>query len=95
MNVQWIDAARRAFQTVYGEKKGAAVCAAVLPGVMRDFRGMLERAAPGELVRETYRTDDGRSDVRLEGRRTASGLSITRLEIGGAAVELGTDELKI
>lgn len=95
MNARWIESARRAFQAVYGEKKGAAVCAAVLPGVMGDFRKMLERAAPGELIRETYRTDDRRTDVRLEGRRDAAGLCVTRLEIGGAAVDLGTDPLRI
>jgi len=95
MNVKWIENARAAFVRVYGEKRGAAVCAAVIPGVMGDFRKMLLRAENGASVRELYRTDDLRTDIALEGRRDGDALYITRLTVGGEAIDLGGDELRI
>lgn len=95
MNTQWIDNARAAFQAVYGDKKGAKVCAAVIPGVMEDFRKMLTRAADGAPVAEDYRTDDLKTDIHIEGRRAGDKLYITRLTVGGAPVGLGAEELAI
>lgn len=95
MNTQWIDNARAAFSAVYGDKKGAKVCAAVIPGIMGDFRKMLTRAADGVPVAEDYRTDDLKADIHIEGRRTGDRLSITSLTVGGTPVELGADELAI
>lgn len=95
MDLTWIGNARKAFAAVYGEKRGAAVCNAVIPGVMGDFRKMLLRAGEGETVRETYRTDDRKTDVRLEGRREGDRLFLTGLSVGGRAVDLGGPELKL
>lgn len=89
LNIIWIENARKAFQTVYGEEKGRAVCGAVIPGVMGDFRKMLEKAPAGAPVAEDYRTDDGKTDIHIEGRREADGLRITALSVGGSAVDLG------
>ena len=88
VNLTWIQAARAAFAAVYGEKKGLAVCNAVIPGVMGDFRKMLERAAPGETVRETYRLDDKKGDIALTGRREEAGLLLTSLTVAGLPVDL-------
>ena len=95
MNLVWIENARTAFAALYGEKKAAAVCSAVIPGVMKDFRRMLENAAPGESVRESYRLDDKKGDIRIEGRREADALFITRLTVGETPVDLGEKELRI
>lgn len=89
LNLIWIENARKAFQAVYGQEKGLAVCGAVIPGVMRDFRGMLEKSPAGALVTEDYRTDDGKTDIHIEGRREGDGLVITALSVGGSAVDLG------
>ena len=94
LNLTWIENARRAFQEVYGDKKGLAVCAAVIPGVMGDFRRMLEKAPEGAALSEDYRTDDLKTDVHIEGRREGDGLVITALLVGGEAVDLG-GELRI
>ena len=91
MNPAWIARARAAFAAVYGEKKGRAVCDAVIPGVLADFRGMLDRAGAGETVRETYRLDDKKGDICLEGRRTAEGRFLTKLTVAGRPVDLGAD----
>ena len=95
MELIWIENARRAFAAVYGEKRGRAVCDAVIPGVLGDFRKMLGRAAEGETVREIYRTDDRKTDVILEGRRENGSLLITWLTVGGTVVDLGGPPLKI
>lgn len=95
VNLTWIQSARAAFAAVYGEAKGRAVCDAVIPGVLGDFRGMLDRAAPGAAVRETYRLDDKKGDVRLEGRRTTEGRLLTTLTVAGVPVDLGADGVYI
>ena len=95
VNPAWIQTVRAAFAAVYGEAKGRAVCDAVIPGVLGDFRGMLDRAEPGAAVREAYRLDDNRGDLRLEGRRTADGRLLTKLTVAGVPVDLGTDGVRI
>lgn len=95
MNLTWIENARREFIRVYGAKRGPAVCDAVIPGVLGDFRRMLSRAAEGELIREDYRTDDLRADIHLEGRREGDLLLVTVLTVGGQAVPLGAPSVRI
>lgn len=95
MSLAWIGNVRAAFAAVYGEEKGRAVCDAVIPGVLGDFRGMLDRAEPGAVVRETYRLDDRKGEICLEGRRTADGRRLTRLTVAGVPVGLGADGVRI
>ena len=95
MDIGWIQSAQKAFARLYGEKKGPKVCAAVLPGVMGDFRRMLAEAAPDTPVRETYRLDDGSGELVLEGRGTPEGPVLTKLLIGGILVAFTNNELKL
>ncbi len=95
MDTGWIQNAQAAFIRLYGEKKGRNVCAAVLPGVMSDFRRMLAEAAPDAVVRETYRLDDGRAELALEGRRTPDDPVLTKLLIGGVPVAFANGELRL
>ncbi len=88
MNVSWIEKARQAFSAVYGAKKGPAVCGAVIPGIMGDFRGMLLRADAGVVIREDYRTDDRKTEIHIEGRRDGDALTVTALSIGGRTIDL-------
>ena len=89
MNLIWIQNARRAFAALYGEEKGLAVCNAVIPGVMGDFRKVLQKAGEGVNACETYRLDDKKGDIRLEGRRAGDALFLTGLSVGGVPVDLG------
>ena len=41
----------------------------LLPAVFSDFRQMLGRAMPNEMVHEEYRTDDGKTVIHLYGKR--------------------------
>ena len=95
MNTVWIGNAQAAFAALYGKTKAAAVCAAVVPGVMKDFRRMLEAAAEGGTVRETYRLDDGRGEVSLAGCRESDGLYLTALSVGGRSVDLGEPRVRL
>lgn len=95
MDIRWIENTRAAFVRIYGEKRGAAVCNAVIPGVLGDFRKMLLKAADGETVTETYRIDDLRADVFLAGHRAGGALYLTRLVVGGESVDLGGEALRI
>lgn len=95
MDIRWIENARAAFVRIYGEKRGAAVCNAVIPGVLGDFRKMLAKAAEGAAVTETYRIDDLRADVFLAGYRAGDALYLTRLLVGGETVDLGGEDLRI
>ena len=89
MNLAWIGNARAAFRAMYGEKRGDAVCGAVIPGVMADFRKVLQAAPAGTTAAETYRLDDKRGDVILTGRRENGDLFLTALTVGGRSVDLG------
>ena len=91
MNTAWILHARRAFAELYGGDKGLAVCNAVIPGVMADFRRMLRAAPEGRTVSETYRLDDGRGALRIEGRREADACFVTGLSLAGRSIELNGD----
>ena len=95
VNLAWIGNVRAAFAAVYGEARGRAVCDAVIPGVLGDFRAMLDRAEPGAAVRETYRLDDKKGDICLEGLRTADGRLLTKLTVAGLPVDLGADSVRI
>ena len=93
MDIQWIALAQAAFARVYGARRAPKVCAAVMPGVMGDFRKTVLAAPEGMTVREEYRTDDRRTEIRLAGRReTRAGRAacvVTHMEIGGVAIALG------
>lgn len=89
MNLLWIQNARRAFAALYGKKKSEAVCAAVLPGVLGDFRRVLQSAPEGKSVSETYRLDDKKGDIVIEGRREGDALYLTALTVCGGSVDPG------
>ena len=92
MNLAWIGNARAAFRAMYGEKRGDAVCGAVIPGVMADFRKVLQAAPAGTTAAETYRLDDKRGDVILTGTPEGVGplLSGDELEVGFNGLSLKT-----
>ena len=65
----------RAFESVYDAREGRTKYMTVLPGVLADFRAMLEKASSRPL-REEYRLDDGRGILILTGSKDASGYRI-------------------
>ncbi len=66
---------------IYGADKGFRIYAVVMPGILKDFRRMLEAAAPGETVREEYRLEDGKAAIFLTGRRNTSGEAEIEAEV--------------
>ena len=69
----WLKALQDELCTVYGAQEGLRVSFTVVPGILADFRKMLEKAAEGEAVREEYRMEDGRMYLVLEGRAEKRG----------------------
>lgn len=90
MNIAWIRNVQAEFIRLYGPRRGPKICGAVIPGVMADFRKVLAGAEPGVPIGETYRADDRRTVVRLEGRRLpGGGAELTRLTVNDIPVDLG------
>ncbi len=56
-----------AFGMIYGPGEGSRICMTVLPGVLKDFQGMIRSAAPGVPVREEYRLEDQKALLVLYG----------------------------
>ena len=82
----WMAALNEELAKVYGEKEALRVSVTVLPGILGDFRRMLEASLPGTAVREEYRMEDGRITLYLEGRAEGAGkgkrLLITKVRTG-------------
>ena len=58
---------------VYGLQEGIGTAEVVVPGILRDFRSMLERAGADETVEEAYRTEDRKAEIVLRGRKDKNG----------------------
>lgn len=95
MNLQWIEEVRRAFGTLYGEKKGTEVCNAVIPGIIGDFRKTVLASADGGEVQEEYITEDRRAVIHMTGHARDSACVITHLTVNGHEVSLGGKELAL
>ena len=68
-NTSWADAVHEAFVEEFGPAEGARICKVVLPGILGDFRRMLERAFPGVPVREVYHLEHTKAAVTVRGYR--------------------------
>ena len=51
---------------VYGAEEGMKSSAVLVPAILKDFSAMVEKAAEGETVSETYRTEDGVAEITLQ-----------------------------
>ena len=67
---------------IYGMAEGLKTAAVVIPGILRDFRGMLGDLPKGGRAREEYRTEDGRAVIILTGLKDSKG----RTSVAGALV---------
>ena len=50
---------------IYGPSEGVKNCSVLVPAILKDFSGMLEKADVGDCVTETYRTEDGIAEIIL------------------------------
>ena len=51
---------------IYGPQQGLKNSSVLVPAILKDFTGMLERANIGDTVSETYRTEDGAAEISLQ-----------------------------
>ena len=56
---------------VYGPQDGLKNSGVLVPAILKDFTGMLKKAAVGDTVTETYRTEDGVAEITLRAVKTA------------------------
>ncbi len=63
---------------IYGAKEGLKNSSVLVPAILKDFSGMIEKAKDGETVTETYRTEDGVAEITLQAtkRSGVTGLSM-------------------
>ena len=59
----------KALEPVYGVQDAPVRVDVILPAFLQDFYQMMDRAKEGETVSETYRTEDEKVTLRLEGYR--------------------------
>ena len=57
----------------FGPEEGLRIYITITPSILADFKKILSKAAPGEMVSETYRFEDKTGSVELKGSRNASG----------------------
>lgn len=86
-NTAWFASVSAAFAAVYGPENAVTRQATLIPNILTDFKTMLVKSLPGQLVSEDYVIDDKRLILTLKGRKTVTGskttLIITRTQING------------
>ena len=50
---------------IYGQQNGMKNSSVLVPAILKDFLGVLEKANIGDTVTETYRTEDGIAEITL------------------------------
>lgn len=72
-----------ALEDVYGVQDAPVKTDVILPAFLQDFYRMIDQAGEGEKVTETYRTEDEKVTLRLEGFRKDGSREIMRVTCNG------------
>ncbi|MCR4762910.1 MAG: hypothetical protein K5696_05210 [Lachnospiraceae bacterium] len=62
---------------IYGPENGVKSSGVLVPAILRDFSGMIDKAGPGDTVSETYRTEDGKAEIVLKTVKRTAGCVVT------------------
>lgn len=54
---------------IYGEAEGIRIYMTVMPGILADFRKMLDAAKPGSGISEEYILEDKKASLKLHGHK--------------------------
>ena len=77
---------------VYGPERAKRSSSVLLPAILRDFRKMLTKSAPGVIVSEDYNTEDRLTVIHLTGERILSRrgemLVLRSLRVGSQEITL-------
>ncbi|MBQ9606562.1 MAG: hypothetical protein IJV16_05235 [Lachnospiraceae bacterium] len=82
----WIEKVTDKLSEIYGEDKAGQVSMNIMPSCIADFSKMLEKAAPGDTVNETYRTEDGLAELFFTGIKTDSVSILKFVDVNGQRV---------
>lgn len=66
--------------SIYGDKDGVRSSSVLVPAILQDFSGMIDKADIGESVSEIYRTEDGKAEIILQTVKSPGG-STVRAEV--------------
>ena len=61
---------------IYGQKEGVRSSSVVVPAILRDFSGMIDKAGVGDRVSETYRTEDRKAEIVLQTVKSTEGSTV-------------------
>jgi len=79
---------------VYGPARAKQSASVLLPAILRDFRKMLTKNAPGVIVSEGYNTEDRLTVIYVTGERISSRrgdmLVLRSLKVGSQEITLNS-----
>ena len=73
---------------IYGRRDAERTANTLIGGCFRDFVSMLEKALPGAIISEEYKTEDKKAIIRLEGCKNPSP-TLRKISINGREIDLG------
>ncbi len=66
---------------IYGKGKGLEIYTTIMPGIIADFTGILNKARPGAVIKEEYGLEDKKAVVYVRGTKQKTGLTDISIEI--------------
>ena len=79
----WIDEVTGRLSEIYGRAGAGKICMTIMPSCMADFTKMLKKARPGDIVKESYTTEDRMAKLIFTGRRTGNSCILDSVEGNG------------
>ena len=61
---------------IYGQNDGLKYSGVLVPAIIGDFSGMLDKTNVGKSVSETYRTEDGVAEIILTATKAEGGSDV-------------------
>ncbi len=88
---------QKQINAVYGDEDGKRAGKVLIPAFLGDFRKVIEKSAPGNIVSEEYMTEDKKMHIVFKGMRTisATGFDIIIVSCICNGRELLTEKLSL
>ncbi len=64
----WVDEVEKELKRIYGPVNGGFVAHTIIPSFYMDYRRMLAKASIGDIVEETYQTEDKKAVIGMKAR---------------------------
>ena len=67
--------------SIYGKGRGIDIYTNIAPGIISDFKRMLDKASFGQEVSEQYGTEDKRAMITVKGKRRENGQAEISMDV--------------